>query len=154
MKCPLCNNTNFARFREPLRAQYASLAGETYCCTECGYILWISPSFPKYYKGKIEEIKQIESKIEALIKERDYLKTQINNNNERKAVIKKMEKELRIRQSLGDDDKRTRALIESIRQEKEIVKTGVNPNITNMINNLEVEIQKLNREKALLEQRL
>ena len=147
MKCPICGNTKFVSLKEPLHDQYARLAGVTSCCTECGYILWTNPSFPAYYKKKMEEINQIDSQIQSLIMKRDNLENEKNNNDKRKLRIKEMKKELKIRQSLGDDDKRTRALIEGIQQETNIVKSGINPDIINQINNLEYRINELTREK-------
>lgn len=150
LKCPICGGTTFIKGDLPVRGSPdAHLEFEdTYGCVKCGYMVSFNKYIPHLYREKLAEIAAIDEQISKLNDKLEFTLTKINDLSQHKKDLQKYKKELKQRQEWGEDNKNTRALIESIEYEESYIKGGKNLDAERSIKQMRYDIEQLEKQRS------
>ena len=107
----------------------------------------------KEYKEAKQRIKEIDDKILDCKKKIEQIKKESTDFSEEERQIKRFKEELKMRQRWGEDNKATRALIESIDELQSLISKGTRPDTDERVANVQVEIAHLEGQTKQLSKR-
>ena len=149
LKCPICGGTHFIRCEAPLNFVHFGMTynEEVYGCSNCGYIIMFNKGVPIIYRDTLEKIEKLNEEIKRKTEGFSVKHDDAASMKRHQAILKKLQKQLKVLQELGDDSKQTRALKESIEYEENFIKNGAGPQNENAYKQLVYEIDLLNKER-------
>lgn len=148
IKCPICGKEDFIQVSEPIQDQYAKINGNCYVCVTCGYVAWFNIGYVKFYKDRMETIRDLESKIQEKADQISVLERRLSDTSSYKSDLASYKKELKQRVEWGEGgSKKCRALEECIAEKEAAINNGINEGVQNNINQLKNEIRELKHKK-------
>lgn len=158
MKCPVCGKEEFIETNLPFDifgdASIRQNDGtRCYTCIACGYTIWFNHQAVEEYKEAKQRIEELDDKMLDCKKKIEQIKKESTDFSEEERQIKRFKDELKMRQKWGEDNKATRALIESIDELQSLISKGTRPDSDKRVANVQLEIVHLEGQKKQLSER-
>lgn len=146
MRCPVCGGERF------VKSQYLDSTSKEskVTCVKCGYTFSIRSDIKVQYYGKVKELNSVLHNISSLELELKQLENKTGDVSRFKKELKEYKRKQAMFKELGEDNKATRAVDESIRELEVMIESGKDEDAIRRSNNIKVEIERLSNQKEQL----